>query len=125
LWPVSPGGEVTGRVAAVGSGSQGWNVGDRVVAVAFGGAYAEFATVPAAFAARIPPTVGDVTAVAVLRNDQVALGALRAGGLTAGDQVLITAAAGGVGHLAVQLAKALGAERVIAAVEAGQGALPP
>jgi NADPH:quinone reductase-like Zn-dependent oxidoreductase len=44
------------------------------------------------------------------------LGALHAGGLQPGDTVLITAAAGGVGHLAVQLARVLGARRVLAAV---------
>jgi NADPH:quinone reductase len=115
-WPASPGGEVAGRVAALGPAVEGWDVGDRVVAVAFGGAYAEFAAVPVAFAAAIPAAVGDAAAIAVLRNGQVALGALRAGGLVTGDRVLVTAAAGGVGHLAVQLARALGARRVVAAV---------
>jgi NADPH:quinone reductase len=115
-WPAAPGGEVAGRVAALSPAVQGWEVGDRVVGVAFGGAYAEFAAVPVAFAAAIPAAVSDAAAVAVLRNGQVALGALRAGGLIAGDRVLVTAAAGGVGHLTVQLAKALGAQRVVAAV---------
>jgi NADPH:quinone reductase-like Zn-dependent oxidoreductase len=72
--------------------------------------------VPVAFAAAIPATLSDAAAVAVLRNGQVALGALRAGALIASDRVLITAAAGGVGHLAVQPAEALGAQRVVAAV---------
>lgn len=45
----------------------------------------------------------------------VALGALQAGHLASGDTVLITAAAGGIGHLAVQLARQLGAGTVIAA----------
>lgn len=115
-WPLAPGGEVAGRVAAVGSDVPGWAVGDRLVGVAFGSAYADQTTVPAAFAASIPDAVEDVSAVAVARNGQVALGALRAGGLEEGDRVLVTAAAGGVGHLAVQLAKAFGAGRVVAAV---------
>jgi NADPH:quinone reductase len=115
-WPAAPGGEVAGQVAALGAGVQGWWVGQRVVAVAFTGAYADFATGPATFAAPIPEAISDATAVALLRNGQVALGALHAGRLAPDDTVLVTAAAGGVGHLAVQLAKALGAKRVVAAV---------
>jgi NADPH:quinone reductase-like Zn-dependent oxidoreductase len=115
-WPVAPGGEVAGRVIALGPDVTGWHLGQRVVSVAFGGAYAELAVVPAALSAAVPETIGEATAVALLRNGHVALGALRAGGLKSGEKVLITAAAGGVGHLAVQLARVLGAERVLAAV---------
>jgi NADPH:quinone reductase-like Zn-dependent oxidoreductase len=115
-WPVAPGGEVAGRVVALGSGVEGWHLGQRVVSVAFGGAYAELAVVPVALTAAVPKTISDATAVALLRNGHVALGALYAAGLEPGDTVLITAAAGGVGHLAVQLARVLGAQRVLAAV---------
>lgn len=71
---------------------------------------------PGSLTTAVPETLGDATAVALLRNGHVALGALHAGGLHSGETVLITAAAGGVGHLAVQLAHVLGAERVLAAV---------
>jgi NADPH:quinone reductase len=55
-------------------------------------------------------------ALALVRGGQVASGALWAAGIHKGDRVLITAAAGGVGHLAVQLARSRGAGRVIGAV---------
>jgi NADPH:quinone reductase-like Zn-dependent oxidoreductase len=107
---------VAGRVAARGAGVEDWEIGQRVVGVAFNGALAEMAVAPAALTAAIPDRIGDAAAVALLRNGQVALGALRAARFEAGETVLITAAAGGVGHLALQLARALGAERVIGAV---------
>ncbi|HVX45989.1 MAG TPA: zinc-binding dehydrogenase [Mycobacteriales bacterium] len=115
-WPLSPGGEVAGRVSALGPGVTGWTAGQRVVSIAFGGAYAERAVVPVAFSTAIPDPIADNTAVALLRNGQVALGALQAGAVALTDRVLVTAAAGGVGHLAVQLARALGGRDVVAAV---------
>jgi NADPH:quinone reductase len=114
--PHVPGGEVAGRVAAIGAGVTGWEVGQRVAGLAFTGAYAEFASVAARFLTPVPGEVGDAAAVALVRSGQVALGALRAAALQPGESVLITAAAGGVGHLAVQLATVLGASRVVAAV---------
>ncbi len=114
--PHAPSGEVVGRVAAVGAGVDGWQIGQRAAAVAFGAAYAEYATVRADLAAAIPETVADAEAVALVRGGQVALGAARAAGIRGADTVLVTAAAGGVGHLAVQIARSLGAERVLGAV---------
>lgn len=114
--PCAPGGDVAGVVAAVGEGVRRFAVGDRVAAVAFTGAYAEFAVVGAALSTPLPDDVRAVDAVAVVRNGQVAYGALRAGEITAGQAVAVTAAAGGVGHLAVQLARILGAAEVIGAV---------
>jgi NADPH:quinone reductase-like Zn-dependent oxidoreductase len=114
--PHAPGGEVSGRVVATGPGVTGWEIGQRVAGLAFSGAYAEFAAVPAAFMFAVPDEADDATAVLLVRSGQVALGALRASGLRRGESVLVTAAAGGVGHLAVQLAGSLGAGRVVAAV---------
>lgn len=105
--PHVPGGEVAGRVTSTGQ---------RVAGLAFTGAYAEYATVPAALVAPVPDEVDDAAAVALVRSGQVALGALRAAAVRPGESVLVTAAAGGVGHLAVQLAVAFGAGRVVAAV---------
>jgi NADPH:quinone reductase len=116
--PHTPGGDVAGRVEAVGEDVTGWEAGDRVVALAFGGAYADFVTVPAAFAAPVPECVDDEAAVVLVRCGQVALGVLRAARVGSGESVLVTAAAGGVGHLAVQLARVLGASRVVAAIGA-------
>jgi NADPH:quinone reductase-like Zn-dependent oxidoreductase len=114
--PHTPGGEVVGRVAAVGAGVTGWRVGQRAAGLAFSGAYAEYVAVSAAFMTAVPDEVDDHAALLLTRSGQVALGVLRAGGFDKGESVLVTAAAGGVGHLAVQLAVALGAGRVIAAV---------
>jgi NADPH2:quinone reductase len=114
--PHTPGGEIVGRVAAVGPGVTGWRVGRRAAGLAFSGAYAEVAVVPAAMMTAVPDEVDDMVALALVRGGQVALGVLRAGGFGKGDSVLVTAAAGGIGHLAVQLAVALGADRVTAAV---------
>ncbi|WP_371501437.1 zinc-binding dehydrogenase [Kitasatospora sp. NBC_00374] len=113
--PHTPGGDLVGRVVAVGAGVEGHRVGDRVGGVAFEGLYADLVAVPAALVAPVPEQVPAADALAVVRGGVVALAALRAGRLAAGESVLITAAAGGVGHLAVQLAKALGAGRVVAA----------
>jgi NADPH2:quinone reductase len=111
-----PGGDVVGRVAAIGPNVTGWRIGQRVAALAFTGAYAEFVAVSVPFAAPVPDQVGDAAAVALVRGGQVALGTLRAAAMQPGESVLITAAAGGVGHLAIQLAQAFGASRVVAAV---------
>jgi NADPH:quinone reductase len=114
--PHVPGGEITGRVVATGPGVTGWTPGQRVAGLAFTGAYAEFVTLPAASAFAVPDQVGDAAAVLLVRSGQVALGALRAAAVRPGERVLVTAAAGGVGHLAVQLARSLGAAHVTAAV---------
>jgi NADPH2:quinone reductase len=114
--PHAPGGEVAGRVVAIGPGVTGRRIGERVAGLAFTGAYAEFATVPSAMVSTVPEGVGDAAAVVLVRSGQVALGALDAGAPAEGESVLVTAAAGGVGHLAVQLARTRGASRVVAAV---------
>ncbi|MGH3515471.1 MAG: alcohol dehydrogenase catalytic domain-containing protein [Pseudonocardiaceae bacterium] len=71
-WPIARGGEVAGRVIAFGPAARGWHLGRRVVSVAFGGAYAELAVVPAAVTAAVPETISDATTVALLRNGHVA-----------------------------------------------------
>ncbi|GAA2248399.1 MULTISPECIES: quinone oxidoreductase family protein [Kitasatospora] len=114
--PHCPGGDVVGRVVAVGEGVAEYRVGDRVGGLAFQDVYAELVTVQPALVTPVPEEVGAADALAVVRSGLVALAALRAGRLERGESVLITAAAGGVGHLAVQLARALGAGRVVAAV---------
>lgn len=114
--PHAPGGDVVGRVVGMGINVRGWRVGQRAAGMAFSGAYAEFALVNAGFAVPVPDDVSDEAALALVRGGQVALGTLHIAAVRPGDSVLVTAAAGGVGHLTVQLAKLLGAGRVIAAV---------
>ncbi|GAA3266255.1 zinc-binding dehydrogenase [Dactylosporangium vinaceum] len=111
----APGGEVVGRVEAVGAGVDGIAAGDRVGGVVFSGAYSPLVIGRPGLVNPIPEEPDAAAAVAVVRGGLVALGALHAGRAVDGESVLVTAAASGVGHLAVQLARALGAARVVAA----------
>ncbi|CAM3131591.1 quinone oxidoreductase [Saccharomonospora xinjiangensis] len=114
--PYTPGLEGAGRITAVGAGVSELSVGDRVAWQGSPGSYAEQAIVPAELAVRIPEGVTDESAAAVT------LQGITAHYLTAsthpvreGETVLVHAAAGGVGLLLTQLAKAKGA-RVIGTV---------
>ncbi|MFD8749983.1 zinc-binding alcohol dehydrogenase family protein [Kitasatospora sp. NPDC059577] len=90
--------------------------GRRVVALLrAGGGYARVAVAEAAHTVEVPDGVADAQALALLEQGATAYGALTlAGRLRPGETVAVTAAAGGVGHLAVQLARELGAGRVLA-----------
>ncbi|GAA2728549.1 quinone oxidoreductase family protein [Streptomyces nogalater] len=114
--PVPLGGEVAGEVVATGPGVSRFRTGDRVTGLCFGHGYADFAVVREAMASPVPDDAGFVTAVALVRSGLVAYGALEAARFAPGESVLVTAAASGVGHLAVQLARARGAGRVVGAV---------
>ncbi|WP_330183510.1 zinc-binding dehydrogenase [Nocardia sp. NBC_01503] len=111
-----PGAEIVGTVVEVGSGVGAEWIGKRVGGVVFSGAYAEYALAAPALTTEIPAGVQAADALAVVRGGLVAMGALRAGRFAAGESIMITGAASGSGHLAVQLARALGASRVLAAV---------
>jgi len=103
--PFVPGAEVVGQT----------DDGRRVVALVAGGGYAEQALAPAATTFEVPDSVDDVTALALVLQGTTAWHLLRTcAHLQAGESVVVHAAAGGVGSLAVQLAKAWGAGRVIA-----------
>ncbi|GAB1510999.1 quinone oxidoreductase family protein [Actinophytocola sp. KF-1] len=79
-----------------------------------GGGYAQVAAADDAHTIELPEHIDDAQAVGLLEQGATAYGALvLAGRLRAGETVVVSAAAGGVGHLAVQLAVALGAGRVI------------
>ncbi|MFF3864226.1 zinc-binding alcohol dehydrogenase family protein [Micromonospora sp. NPDC001898] len=110
------GGEIAGRVIAVGSQVSGFAVGDRVTSLTFTGSYADEVLAPAFMASRIPDDASAKQAVALVRSGHVALAALAIARVTPADSVLVTGAASGVGHLAIQLAKHQGAGRVVAAV---------
>jgi NADPH2:quinone reductase len=106
-------GDVVGVVDAVGPDVDPGLVGQRVAALAED-AFADYVLVDANWLAAVPDGIDDGMASMLPMGAPVALRALRTGGLTAGETVLVHAAAGGIGHLAVQLAKLLGAGRVIA-----------
>jgi NADPH2:quinone reductase len=112
-FPVILGWDVAGVVEALGAGVTEFAVGDRVYGmIRFpeeGKAYAEYATAPAAHLARAPQSLTPVEAAAVPLAALTAWQALEALDLQAGETILIHAAAGGVGHFAVQLAHQKGA----------------
>ena len=103
--PLIPGAEVAGTTAD----------GRRVVALTGGGGYAEQAVAAKPFVYEIPDGVDDGAALALVLQGTTAWHLLRTSTrLAAGESVLVHAAAGGVGSIAVQLAKLWGAGRVIA-----------
>jgi NADPH:quinone reductase-like Zn-dependent oxidoreductase len=102
--------DVAGTVAAVGEGVTTFDTGERVVALAAnGGSFAERVVVPAAWTAPLPTACDFVTAAALPVAGVTAAGILRLARTHAGDRVLITGAAGGVGQFALQLALQAGA----------------
>ncbi|MEU3840434.1 zinc-binding dehydrogenase [Streptomyces sp. NPDC028635] len=114
--PIALGGEIAGEVVAVGEGVTRWTPGDRVTGLCFGHGYADFALLQDAMASPVPDTASAVDAVALVRSGLVAYGALDAARPEPGETALVTAAASGVGQLAVQLARIRGAARVTGAV---------
>ncbi|MFD0342110.1 zinc-binding alcohol dehydrogenase family protein [Streptomyces sp. NPDC127117] len=114
--PIPLGGELAGEVVSVGEGVSEYATGDRVTGLCFGHGYAEYALLRTAMASPVPAYATAADAVALVRSGAVALGALEAARPEKGESVLVTAAASGVGHLALQLARLRGASRVVAAV---------
>jgi NADPH2:quinone reductase len=116
--PYVPGGGVAGRVSAVGEGTDPRWAGRPVIARTGGagpaGGYAERVAVLASHLVPVPDGVGLPEAAAVLHDGATALGLAGSTGIRPGEQVLILGAAGGLGILIGQLARAAGA-RVIAA----------
>ncbi|MDN0198451.1 zinc-binding dehydrogenase [Streptomyces sp. S.PNR 29] len=114
--PAALGGEIAGTVVAVGVGVGRFRVGERVTGLCFGHGYADFAPLHESMASPVPDDASAVDAVALVRSGLVALGALEAARPRPGEAALVTAAASGVGHLAVQLVRTRGAARVVGAV---------
>ena len=112
--PFVPGMEASGEVAALGEGTPGPAVGTPVAAVPIFGGHAELVSVPAEFVRALPAGTGFARGAAVAVTGLTADHALfTVGRLRPGERVAITAAAGGVGTMAVQMAVAAGA-RVLA-----------
>ena len=102
--------EIAGEVVAIGADVQGYSVGDRVMGIVGGGAYAEVARIDYRMAMPIPEGMDYVHAAAITEVFVTAHEALiDLGKLQPGESVLIHAGAGGVGGAAVQLAHAVGA----------------
>ncbi|MDR8409446.1 zinc-binding dehydrogenase [Nonomuraea sp. 3-1Str] len=114
--PVILGKEIAGLVAEVGPGGDTALIGTRVLAGTKGlGGYAETAVVPAATLIPVGDGIGLPEAVALHRYGATAQGLIRAARVSAGDRVLVLAAAGAVGTVLVQLLKRAGATVVAAA----------
>src|SRR4051794_32136522 len=112
--PLILGWDVAGRVEAVGFGVTRFAPGDRVFGMPWfprlARAYAEYVTAPSRQLAPTPDALSDEAAAGVPLAGLTAWEALvETAGVGDGDRVLVHAAAGGVGHLAVQIAKARGA----------------
>ncbi len=113
--PFTPGSEVAGTVAEVGNGVEDVNVGDRVVTLLGTGGYATYAASRAQNLIPIPEGMNFDEAAAIPLQGLTAYHVLETSGrLKEGESVLVHAAAGGVGYLAVQMAKLMGASPVIA-----------
>ncbi|MGZ4526719.1 MAG: alcohol dehydrogenase catalytic domain-containing protein [Mycobacterium sp.] len=138
-WPLTPGHEIAGTIAELGDGVEGFAVGDRVAVGWFGGCcyhcdpcrkgifihcmngkvpswhypggYAESVTVPVSALARIPSELSDVEAAPMGCAGVTTYHALRQTNAVPGDRVAILGV-GGLGHLGVQFARAMGFETV-------------
>lgn len=115
--PVVPGWDVSGTVERVGIDTPEYAEGDEVMAYArkdyvHGGTFAEFVTVPVRALAHKPASLGWAQAAGLPLAGLTAYQVLTRLGTGEGDTVLVHGAAGGVGSLGVQIARALGA-RVI------------
>lgn len=117
-FPVQLGCDVCGEVAAIGEGVDDFAVGDLVYGAPVGvpgraGAYAEYVVAEARLLARRPQSISARDAATLPLVSITALEGLERAGAGEGKTVVIRGGTGGVGHIAVQLAKAMGA-RVIA-----------
>jgi NADPH:quinone reductase-like Zn-dependent oxidoreductase len=108
--PYFPGWDSSGTVEAIGPGVTRFRTGDEVFGMFPGGAYAEYLSAPADAFAKKPAQITHIEAAGAPAATLTAWQALiTIGRLQPGQKVLIHAAAGGVGHLAVQIAKEHGA----------------
>lgn len=105
--------DVAGVVDAVGPGVMRFAPGDRVFGIA-AGSLAEFALAREENLAAIPDDADAEQAAGLPLAGLTALQGLELGGIAPGARVLVLGSSGGVGHYAVQIARALGAARVVA-----------
>jgi len=114
-FPVVPGWDLAGRIVKVGKGVTGWHVGDEVLGLAFTwsiqhGSYAEYTPIDASALATKPTNLSFSEAAALPLVSLTAWQALAEfGELNHGQTVFIQAGAGGVGSVAIPMAKHLGA----------------
>ncbi|MDA0286031.1 MAG: alcohol dehydrogenase catalytic domain-containing protein, partial [Actinobacteria bacterium] len=109
-----PGLEFAGTVESCGSSVSNWKVGDPVMGIVSGGAYAEYLVVPEMQAIRVPQNIALENAAAIPEVFLTAWDALVCqANLQAGQWALVHAGASGVGTAAIQICKAIGAYVVV------------
>ncbi len=109
--PSYPGLECSGQISAVGPGVAGWRAGDEVCALLAGGGYAERVAVPQGQLLPIPDGVSLIDAAGLPEAAcTVHTTVISQAHLAAGETLLVHGGAGGIGTMAIQLAKALGAQ---------------
>ncbi|MFI5533380.1 NADP-dependent oxidoreductase [Kitasatospora sp. NPDC051853] len=121
--PATPGNEFAGMVTQLGAGSFGWEVGDEVLGFRLLGCHAQYVAVPGEQLVPKPAAMGWAEAGSLSASGQTAHVALTELGVRAGETLLVHAAAGGVGTVAVQLARAWGATVIGTASEANHAYL--
>ncbi|GAA5210037.1 MULTISPECIES: NAD(P)H-quinone oxidoreductase [Streptomyces] len=111
-----PGLECSGRVAALGTGVTGWSVGDEVCALLGGGGYAEKVAVPAGQLLPVPEGI-DVRRAAALPEVVCTVwsNVFMVAHLRPGETLLVHGGSSGIGTMAIQLAKAVGAKVAVTA----------
>ncbi|MGX1131897.1 putative PIG3 family NAD(P)H quinone oxidoreductase [Streptomyces glaucescens] len=111
-----PGLECSGRIAALGSGVGGWSVGDEVCALLSGGGYAEKVVVPAGQLLPVPKGL-TVTQAAALPEVVCTVwsNVFMVAHLRPGETLLVHGGSSGIGTMAIQLAKAVGAKVAVTA----------
>ncbi len=115
-----PGLEFAGIVSAVGDRVRQWSVGDQVMGIVSGGAYAEQLVLHERQALRVPSNISVEDAAGIPEVFITAWDALVVqGGLTSGRWALVHAGASGVGTAAIQICKAIGA-RIIVTCSSGK-----
>ncbi|CAK7287378.1 NAD(P)H-quinone oxidoreductase [Streptomyces misionensis] len=111
-----PGLECSGRIAALGPGVSGWAVGDEVAALLAGGGYAEKVAVPAGQLLPVPEGV-DLAQAAALPEVVCTVwsNVFMVAHLNPGETLLVHGGSSGIGTMAIQLAKAVGAKVAVTA----------
>ncbi|MBM9505885.1 NAD(P)H-quinone oxidoreductase [Actinacidiphila acididurans] len=114
--PIYPGLECSGRIAAVGPGVTGWAVGDEVCALLAGGGYAQKVAVPFGQLLPVPKGVDMVSAAALPEvTSTVWSNVFMVAHLRPGETLLVHGGSSGIGTMAVQLGKAVGATVAVTA----------